>query len=173
MSLSVRLPLFLACGFAGYLLGQTLINGPSEKSEANRGSKLPEAVEQLVPATAAESSFIAEWEQLRATHASGPEGLPTLYAEVKELKDAFRRRAYRSALLAEWAVSNPQAALAYLSEKDSAMVTQLLREWLRLDPNAAINALLAGNEKQKGNLRSVLNDIARLAPDRLAQVLSS
>jgi hypothetical protein len=127
----------------------------------------------LVPATAAESSFIAEWEQLRATHANDPEALPALYADVKDVKDAFRRRAFRSALIAEWAVNNPKAALAYLTEKDQSMVTQLLREWLRLDPNGAVTAMLAGNEKQKGNLRSVLSDIAKLAPERLAEVLSA
>jgi hypothetical protein len=173
MSISVRLLLFALCGASGYLAGRTVFSASPTAGNATPVTKPPEVVDKLVPATAAESSFIAEWEQLRGTRAAGPDELPSLYAEVKELKDAFRRRAYRAALLAEWAVSNPQAALAYLSEKDSGMVTQLLREWLRLDANAAINALLAGNEKQKGNLRSVLNDIAQLAPERLAQVLSA
>jgi hypothetical protein len=173
MPMSVRLPLFLVCGVAGYLVGRTVLFEQSKAAGTERVTKPPEQVDVLVPATAAESSLIAEWERLRGTRPSGPEELPALYADVKDIKDAFRRRAYRSALLAEWAVSNPQAALAYLSEKDSGMVTQLLREWLRLDPNGAVTALLAGSEKQKGNLRSVLSDIAQLAPERLAQVLSA
>jgi hypothetical protein len=136
------------------------------------GAKPVALVDELVPATAAESTLISEWEQLRGARASGPDELPALYADVKDIKDAFRRRAFRSALIAEWAVSNPQAALAYLTEKDQTMVAQLLREWLRLDPNGAVTALLAGNEKQRGNLRSVLADIAHLVPERLAEVLS-
>jgi hypothetical protein len=173
MSMAARLSLFVVCGVAGYLAGRTFLSPPPKAANSGRATSTPVVVEKLVPATAAESSFIAEWEQLRGTRSSGPEELPALYADVKDIKDAFRRRAYRSALLAEWAVSAPQAALAYLSEKDPGMVTQLLREWLRLDANGAVNALLAGNEKQKGNLRSVLSDIAQLAPERLAQVLSA
>lgn len=174
MQTLVRLPLFAVCGVAGYLVGRAfLLPSQEARSPAAHAKAAVVVDESLVPATAAESSLIAEWEQLRGSGASGPEALPAIYADVKDIKDAFRRRAFRSALLAEWAVSNPQAALAYLGEKDQGMITQLLREWLRIDANGAVTALLAGGEKQRGNLRSVLNDIARLAPERLAEVISA
>jgi hypothetical protein len=173
MPMLVRLLLFAVCGVAGYLVARPFVSsGPKSQGSAHPPGP-PIADDRLVPATAADSSFIAEWEQLRGKTGDGTEDLPAIYADVKEIKDAFRRRAFRSALIGEWAVSNPQAALAYLSEKESGMVTQLIREWLRLDPNAAISALLAGNDKQKGNLRSVLSEVARLAPERLAEVLSA
>jgi hypothetical protein len=173
MSMFVRLPLFVVCGVAGYLVGRSFFAPGLEVKAPAPVAKASPLVDELVPATAAESSFIAEWEQFRGTRASDPEALPALYADVKDIKDTFRRRAFRSALIAEWALSNPQAALAYLAEKDQTMVTQLLREWLRLDPNGAVRAMLAGNEKQRENLRSVLADIAKLAPERLAEVLSA
>lgn len=172
MQTLVRLPLFAVCGVAGYLAGRAFFAPTHGQKEP--GIKSAVVVEdKLVPATAADSSLIAEWEQLRGTESGGPEGLPALYADVKDIKDSFRRRAFRSALIAEWAVSNPQAALAYLGEKDQAMISQLIREWMRIDANAAVTALLAGGEKQRGNLRSVLNDIAQLAPDRLAEVVTA
>ena len=165
------MPLFALCGVAGYLTSKAFISPPLDGSSTP--VKPPAAVAPLVPATAADSSFIAEWETLRGTAPAGPDSLPALYAEIKNIKDSFRRRTFRSALLAEWALTNPQAGLAYLAEKDSFMAAQLMREWLRLDANGAVNALLAGGEKQRSNLRSVLNDIARLAPERLAEVISA
>jgi hypothetical protein len=171
MQTLVRLALFALCATAGYLTARSFVPSGDTTKKIER----PAAVvnEPLVPATAAESTFIAEWEQLRGSSGDGGEALPAIYSDVKDIKDAFRRRAFRSALLAEWAVSNPQAALAYLSEKDTGMITQLLREWLRIDANGAITAMLAGGEKQRGNLRSVLSEIAKLAPERLADVISA
>lgn len=173
MQTLVRIPLFAVCSVAGYLLAHVLL--PAHHAKNSAGEARPVAVidEALVPATAENSSFIAEWEQLRGTGPNTPEALPGLYAEVKDLKDAFRRRAFRSALIGEWAASNPQAALAYLGEKDQGMVMQLIREWVRIDANAAVTALLAGGEKQHGNLRSVLADVAKFAPERLAEVISA
>lgn len=172
MQTLVRLPLFAVCGVSGFLLGRGILS-PSPDAKNSAEKKPPVVVDEpLVPATAGNSSFIAEWERLRGSDTNTSEALPGIYAEVKDMKDAFRRRAFRSALIAEWAASNPKAALAYLGEKDSGMVTQLIREWMRIDPNAAVTALLAGNEKQRGNLRSVLSDIAKLAPERLAEVIS-
>lgn len=168
----LRLLLIAACGFAGFLLGKP---GPPIAAQAPPpvAPKESRGLDRIVPATATESTLIAEWEQLRAQKPESSGELSDLYTQIKLISDPFRRRAFRSALLAEWSKSNPQAALAYLSEKDSSMVTQLLREWLRIDPTAALNAALAGNEKQRSALRSILNDIVRMAPERLAQVVSA
>jgi len=93
--------------------------------------------------------------------------------EIKEGKDAFRRRAFRSALIAEWAVDAPEAALAFLQQQDRGMTGQLLREWMRIDPQSAINSMLAGGDKLRGNLHALLTDIARVAPTRLAEAVST
>ena len=127
----------------------------------------------LPPLTAAESPLIAEWENLREQHGGAAADLSAVYLEVKEIKDPFRRRAFRAALIAEWATTNPQAALAFLNEKDSGNVTQFIREWLRIDPQAAISGMLASGEKARANLRGVLSEIAGLAPARLAEVVAA
>jgi hypothetical protein len=44
---------------------------------------------------------------------------------------------------------------------------------MRINPDAAINSLLAGGTKEKNVLRAVLGDIARLAPKRLGEVVSA
>ena len=126
----------------------------------------------LPPLTGAESPLIAEWEKLREQHGGAAADLSAVYLDVKEIKDPFRRRAFRAALLAEWATTNPQAALAFLSEKDLGNVTQFIREWLRLDPQAAISGMLASDEKTRASLRDVLSDIAKVAPARLAEVVA-
>jgi hypothetical protein len=43
---------------------------------------------------------------------------------------------------------------------------------MRVDANGAITSLLASGDKAKAGLRGVLNDVARLAPTRLAEVAS-
>jgi hypothetical protein len=127
----------------------------------------------MPPLTAAESALIADWEQMRGKHDADGKDLAALYDEIKSGKDPFRRRAFRAALIAEWATTNPRAALAHLQAKDASLVGQFVREWLRLDPQAAITSLLAGDDKTRGNLRGVLKEIANLVPARLAEVVAA
>jgi hypothetical protein len=108
---------------------------------------------------------------LRGTHGGTTAELSAIYAAVKDIQDPFRRRAFRASIIAEWAVRDPRAALAYLQEKDKGNAGQLIREWLRLDPQAAISHLLT-DEKMRGELRGVLSEIARVAPARLAEAVS-
>ena len=110
----------------------------------------------------------ADLDQLRKRRRFAAQ-FPALYLEIKAGKDAFRRRAFRAALLAEWAALDPMAGIRFLLQKDKANVNQLAREWLKLDPNAAVTGLLA-DEKTRGELRGLLSDIARAAPSRLARL---
>ncbi len=165
---------FAVCAFAGFFGARSFTGSSSQTtSPGPRAVPQPTVAIGLPPLTGAESALIAEWEQLRARHGGESGDLSATYLEVKELKDPFRRRAFRAALLGEWATTNPRAALAFLKEKDSGSIGQFLREWLRLEPQAAISGLLAGDENTRGNLRGVLNDIASLAPARLAEVVAA
>ena len=165
----IRVIVVAACGAVGFFAASAF-NTSSVAVDAPRTTeaRAPAPVVELKMPTAAESAFIGEWEQLRATHGDDN---AALYAAIKDTKDAFRRRAFRSALIAEWSVTNPQAALAYLLEKDSGNAGQLAREWLRRDPQGAINGLLAGGEKALGMMRGLLGEIAKVAPARLVEVL--
>jgi hypothetical protein len=161
----IRVLVIVASGATGFLAASALHESPTKQaSPRNKDGH----VAPLTLPTAAESALIGEWEQLHATHG---DDTGALYAAIKDTKDAFRRRAFRSALIAEWAVRDPQAALAYILEKDSGNARQLAREWLRRDPQAAVTGLLAGGEKSRKQLRGLLDDIAKLAPSRLNEVL--
>jgi hypothetical protein len=169
------------CAAAGYFTASALrSSNPSGRSRTGN-SPLPAAsapiaatktVELKISSTR-ESPLIAEWEQLKTAHGGSAADFPALYLAIKEGKDAFRRRAFRSALIAEWAANAPDAALAFLQQKDRGMVGQLMREWLRLDPQGAVNVLLTNSQKLAGNLRDLLGDIARAAPTRLAEIVST
>lgn len=163
---------FALCAGAGFFSARALTSPASRgPTTAPRATPPPTVSIKLPPLTAAESPLIAEWEQLREQHGGGTDPA-ALYLSVKDIKDPFRRRAFRAALMSEWALSNPQAALAFLKEKDSGSIGQFVREWLRLDPQAAITGLLA-DDKTRGNLRGVLAQIANVAPGRLAEVVAA
>ena len=166
------LPRFLAfalCGIAGYFAGGAF-DTPSAPSSAMQASGLLAAAK---PLAIAESAFVREWEEMRARHGGDAGEMAALYAGVKDIKDAFRRRAFRSALLADWAKLDPLAALAFLEKNDDGKVGELLREWLRHDPRAVVARLLAGDEKSQDRLREMLGDIARVAPSVLAEAVSA
>ncbi len=169
MMIASRLLTFAACGLAGFF-GMNAI-GPrgAVRREISQAAAQSAPVGEMPMPAVEDSALVAEWEKMRSQYGREPGDLPTLYLAVKDTKDAFRRRAFRAALLADWAITDPRAALAFLREKDSGNVNQFLREWLRLDPQNAIAALLA-DEKGKGNLRSLLSDIAKVAPARLAEI---
>jgi hypothetical protein len=174
MTLPVRILVFAVCACAGFVVARPFISSaPTVPSPPARATPSPSVTIGIPPLTADESALIAEWEKLREQHGGASLDMSTLYADIKETKDPFRRRAFRAALIAEWVTTDPAAALAHLRAKDSGSVGQLIREWLRLDPQAAINNLLAGDEKTRGNLRGVLKEIATLAPSRLAEVVAA
>jgi len=171
----VRVLAFAGCAVVGYFASGALTSHPrlpSPPPAATIPATPPLGAVQPHARTTAEGSLVTEWEQLRSGHGSTAVEFPALYGEIKEIKDEFRRRAFRSALVAEWAALDPQAALAFLQEKDKGVIGQLLREWMRVDPHAAINALLAGGDKTRGNLRALLSEVARVAPERLREAVA-
>jgi hypothetical protein len=175
-----RIVIVLFCAAAGYLAAMMMRapassphSGTPDHASSTESPPAPAKTVELKVSSSSESPLMAEWEQLKANNGSSVSDFPAIYLAIKDGKDAFRRRAFRSALIAEWAADAPQAALAFLQQKDRAMVGQLMREWLRIEPQGAINALLAGGEKLHGNLRDLLGDIARAAPTRLAEVVST
>ena len=164
-----RILTIAVCGAAGYFAGRAF-DVPSRGSVPVRAPEWPASLAELKMPTAAESEFIAEWERLHAAHGDDH---AALYAAIADSKDPFRQRAFRSALIAEWSVSDPRAALAYLLEKDGDRAVQLAREWLRRDPQGAVTGLIAGGEKARGPLRAMLIEIAKVVPARLVEVLST
>ncbi len=117
-------------------------------------------------------SLIAEWEEYRGQQGSTPESFPPLYTSVSDIKDAFRRRAFRAALFAEWAATDPLGGIAFLREEHPWGAGQILREWIRLDPERAIAQMLGGDQNNLAMLLDAMEEIAVVAPERLASVAS-
>ena len=135
----------VCCGSLGYF-ASSAISRPQGNLRTQTAPKPVSADPgELAPVPESESAFIADWTRFRQAH--GEADLPTLYLSIKDEKDAFRRRAYRAALIADWVTKDPAAALAFLQVKDSGQTTQLVREWMRIDPDGAINGLMAGGAK--------------------------
>lgn len=127
---------------------------------------------EVITASPRQESLVAEWEEVRRMHENTAAAFPALYAFVTEIKDSFRRRAFRAALYADWAATDPQGAIAFFVEKHPWSAGQVLREWMRLDPERAITQMLAGGEKNVGMLVDAIEEVVRVAPGRLAEVAS-
>jgi hypothetical protein len=159
----------VASGIGGYFAASAF-TAPPVSADFGLLVEPEDVLQELKLPTAEESAFIAEWNQLHAAHG---DDFGAMYAAFKDTKEAFRRRAFRSALIADWSVRDPQAALAYLLKNDSSAAPQLAREWLRRDPQRAVTGLLAGGEKARGFLRPLLSEIASVAPSRLVEVIAA
>lgn len=165
----IRILTAAAIGTAGYFAAIAFNAAPGDPGRSISVKASDQVVELNFP-TPEESAFIGEWEQLHVAHGND---FAAMYAAFKDTPDAFRRRAFRYALIAEWSVRDPQAALAYLLENDSYTAGQLAREWLRRDPQGAVTGVLGGGEKARGLLRALLGEIARVAPTRLVEILAA
>jgi hypothetical protein len=168
----IRILVIAVCAAAGFFAASAY-RSPSDDAEPASPEKTPEPTVELKLPSAVESAFIAEWEQLHATHG---DDMGAIYAAIQGSKESFRKQAFRSALIGEWSERDPRAALAYILEKDPGSAGQIAREWMRRDPNAAINALLAPGDKAKdrlSKLRDLLSEIAKTAPSRLVEVLTA
>lgn len=119
------------------------------------------------------SELLKEWQRLHETHGTDAAAMPGIYAEIEQEKNAFRRRALRSALISEWGVLDPATAFAFLQfdKKQSEQTTLLMREWLARDPAAAAQHLAANAEKAAGLARQLLMDVAKAAPAELVEIV--
>lgn len=118
------------------------------------------------------SALFAQWRQLHEVHGTTPEAMPAIYAAIADLKDPFRRRAFRAALIAEWVQLDPANGLAFfLGQRDAAQRKQFFEEWLARDARAAVEALMSGGGWES-LARSSLLEIARRVPDRVPAIVS-
>lgn len=152
------------------------------------GSRSPISTPTMVPASAPgasgmvpqardlirESEFVAEWRRLHDLYGTTPQAMPLLYNAIDEIKNPFRQRAFRTALMAEWVQVDPVGGLAFMLGKgpDDEQRQLFLREWLARDPAGAVNALLRSGSGWEMMARQCLPEIARSAPARLAEVAS-
>ncbi len=176
MPLLARILAIGSCGVVGYFaasLSDPPSTPPPAALPAVSSPPLSTSPPQSIPPSATPLMLVAEWDQLRGQHPGAQDDYVALHSSIKEMKDGLRRTAFRSALIAEWAIADPLGALAFLQKNDAGSVSQLLREWLRADPQAAITHLLTSDEKTRGKLRELLGEIVRVAPARAAEVVAA
>jgi RNA polymerase sigma factor (sigma-70 family) len=120
------------------------------------------------------SALFAEWRALHEKHGTNAAAMPALYKEIAEMKDAFRRRAFRAALIAEWVQVDAAGGFAFFRGRgsDTSQRKQFFEEWLAHDPNAAVTALVAGAPGWEGMAHDCLPEIARRVPSRVAEIAS-
>lgn len=120
------------------------------------------------------SALFAEWRALHEKHGTNAQAMPALYKAIADIKDPFRRRAFRSALIAEWVLVDPHSGLAFFNGKgpNEDQRRHFLEEWLARDARAAVDALLASPPGWEKMARSCLPEIARRVPSRLPEIAS-
>ncbi len=120
-----------------------------------------------------QNALMAEWEELR--HSYGPPlgTMEELYKAVADVEDDFRRRTYRTFLIAEWTETAPEEALAFFNAtRDYYRVANVMSVWLRNAPMEALDAMENGGEIVRDQIDSVLDVIAEVAPSELARMAS-
>ena len=99
--------------------------------------------------------------------------MPLIFAEIQNMSDGFRRRAFSAALMAEWAQLDAAGGFHYLSgKKNREMQRQLFGEWVKVDADGAIDLVLAEGAQWKRLAREQLKEFARLRPERLGEVVA-
>jgi RNA polymerase sigma factor (sigma-70 family) len=163
--------LALLCIPVGYHLGS-----PNERTSATdfRAPQAPELTSKARSKPSFENSALfVEWRELHEKHGTNGAAMPVLHKAISDMADPFRRRAFHTALVAEWVEVDPKAGLEFFLEKgrDSRQRRQFVGEWLAADPQSAVEGLLRqpGSEEM---LREYLPEIARRVPERVAEIAS-
>ncbi len=120
------------------------------------------------------SALFAEWRELHNKYGTNAQAMPAIFNAIAEMKDAFRRRAFRAALVSEWVQVDPIGGLAFFTAKGShsEQRRQFFEEWLARDAQAAMNALTTSKSGWEEMARGCLSEIARRMPSRVAEIAS-
>ena len=120
------------------------------------------------------SPLFAEWRELHARYGTNAAAMPVLYKAINDLKDPFRRQAFRTALLAEWAEVDLAGGIPFFLGKgpDDNQRRQFFEECLARDANRTVEELLGLKDGWNNFPLECLPEIARRVPARLAEVVS-
>jgi RNA polymerase sigma factor (sigma-70 family) len=161
-----------ACIPVGYKLSASKPTVP-EIARTNPLQITPEDQTEKLPASFEDSFLFAEWKKLHDEHGRTAGAMPALYAAIRELKDPFQRRAFHTALIAEWAQLDPAGGMKFFFAKgrDGRQRQQFFEEWLALDPTAAVDGLMAGGTGWESVARGALTEIAKRVPARVSEIV--
>jgi RNA polymerase sigma factor (sigma-70 family) len=116
-----------------------------------------------------DSALFAEWRKLHDTHGHDAAAMPALFKAIADIQDPFRRRAFRSALLAEWAMVDPLGGIMHFKQSttDSGQWSGIFKEWFAREPQAAFAGLMQSGVDWKSVVNAMLPDIARQLPEQI------
>ena len=120
------------------------------------------------------SALFAEWRSLHEKYGTNAAAMPLLHQAIADLKDGFRRRAFHTALVAEWVRVDPAGGLKFFltRERDPHQRHQFFDEWLALNAPAAVEALLTAGPGWDAPAREFLPEIARRVPSRVPELVA-
>ncbi|MDB6136657.1 MAG: hypothetical protein JWM59_4900 [Verrucomicrobiales bacterium] len=161
-----------ACLPVGYAVHQSTHPPPAPLEQGTKAAPQV-AVADFKPDFSG-SELFAEWHRLHEEHGHDAESMPELFKAIADIKDTFRRRAFRAALVSEWAEVDPAGGLSFFISRggDRVQSRQIFHEWLARDPQAAM-AKLTSLGKPGDDLAGeseVLTAIARRAPESVAAI---
>ena len=168
----------ILCVPAGYYLG-----GDRQAPLVAATNNLPRLAVQPaapppVPApTLEETPLFAEWRALHQRYGTNAEAMRLMFNAIGDFKDTFKKQAFHSALIAEWAQVEPAEGLKFFLGRgpDDTQRRQFFEEWLARDPRAAVEALLVASEAGEGwgkIARECLPAIARRVPASVPDIAS-
>jgi hypothetical protein len=120
------------------------------------------------------SALFAEWRALHDKHGTNAAAMPALYKEIADMKDAFRRRAFRAALIAEWVQVDPtggfdsSAAQAPTPASANSSSKSGLRTIRTPQSTRSFQSSWLGRHGPR-----LSSEIARRAPSRVAEITSA
>jgi RNA polymerase sigma factor (sigma-70 family) len=179
-AMSISKPALITAAFVAVVsipVGYYVQTGRHRLTEPHTLSQVEAKLRTTTPKAAPSyenSALFAEWRRLHDVYGRTGEAMPALYRAIADLKDPFRRRGFRMALLAEWARVDPQAGLKFMLGRgpDNSQRRQFFEEWLALDAGAAVNSLTAAGPGWEQLARECLKEIARKAPSRVADIVA-
>lgn len=120
------------------------------------------------------SALFAEWRALHEKYGTNATAMPVLYKAIQDLSDPYRRRAFGSAQIAEWARMDEANGLTFFQKKkrNSDEAREFFAEWFAVSPEVALNAILNGEPAETEVARNSLVEIARRFPGKLTQLVS-
>ncbi|HZR21337.1 MAG TPA: sigma-70 family RNA polymerase sigma factor [Verrucomicrobiae bacterium] len=131
------------------------------------------AVPTNTPTLIENSALYAEWRKLHEQYGIGKDAMPQLYNAINELKDSFRRRAFRVALLSEWVEVDARGGMAFFMKgHDPSERNEFFQEWLVASPAAAVDGLMASGAGWESIARDSLAEIAKKVPDRIPGIVA-
>jgi len=158
-------------------IGYQLSSGKQTSGGTNRVAELAGLTELTSPKAAPSfegGALFAEWRELHEKHGTNAQAMPAIYKAIADMKDAFRRRAFRAALISEWVQVDPVSGLAFFTGKgpNTDQRRQFFEEWLARDAQAAVDALITSKPGWEEMARACLPEIARRVPSRVAEIAS-